>query len=609
MLFSQSTFAAGSEVGTNGSFIFDGATIYVTDGRFVDDRRGASSTGISGYINLDGTYTLDSQAFADALHIPISGKATDRLAFQGYSIVGQAPVVVHQTTSAVTGTTPGGALADPNIFYGDNGQGYSRTPTAGSFVGSNGITYTEAQVKAWYAAPHPNGLTCLNNKPCTNGQIYGADIEYVSSHGMKSPDLYKFRYLAGQSDFQNGGIYTDPKEYDAYAPYLRAEVSAGRMSTAMSFQEWRAKQSGAYLASLQISGKTTEQSATQSNSITSNPASFSQVSLKHPLGTPATLSNLYTIPQNFDYSGGSGIYTPQGTELSKQSFADFFNSNPTNEEVYTYGLNLGLNQYQMSNALAQWLGKTYYGSITVPDAAATIGGSAGGAGRTDSIYVTSGTGAWGSGACGGRGWGGANWSVTDGFGGYGACKTLANITNNTTTSNTAVVSTTSPNANLVTTQTPLSDAESDSNSCLVITTPLSYQAKDSTTNGFVTKLQDFLHATSYLPSLSTGFFGAGTFKAVKAFQGANGISQTGSVGPNTRAKIKEISCAMQGAPLTDNDVTLSDNITFSNLPAGCTSSTTFSPTTGGRCVSASLPEGCTSNTTFSPVTGVRCVAQ
>ncbi len=441
ILSSQIAFAAGPQVGTNGSFVFDGATIYVTDGRFVDDRRGSSSTGISGYINLDGTYTLDSQAFADALHIPISGKAVDRLAFQGYSVTGQTPVVVHQVTSTIT--------------------------TSGS----------------------------------------------------------------------------------------------------------------------------------------------SQVPLKHPIGMPSTMSNLYTIPQNFDYSGGSGIYTPQGTELSKQSFADFFNSNPTNEEVYTYGLNLGLNQYQMSNALAQWLGKTYYGSITVPDAAATIGGSAGGAGRTDSIYVTSGTGAWGSGACGGRGWGGANWSVTDGFGGYGACKTLANITNNTTTSNTAVVSTTSPNANLVTTQTPLSDAESDSNSCLVITTPLSYQAKDSTTNGFVTKLQDFLHATSYLPSLSTGFFGAGTFKAVKAFQGANGISQTGSVGPNTRAKIKEISCAMQGAPLTDNDVTLSDNITFSNLPAGCTSSTTFSPTTGGRCVSASLPEGCTSNTTFSPVTGVRCVAQ
>lgn len=148
----------------------------------------------------------------------------------------------------------------------------------------------------------------------------------------------------------------------------------------------------------------------------------------------------------------------------------------------------------------------------------------------------------------------------------------------------------------------------DSESCLNIPMTLSYQSRDSSTSGFVTLLQDFLHATNYLPSLSTGFFGAGTFKAVKDFQRANGISQTGSVGPNTRLKIKQISCSMPVAELTDSQVTIPDSAVTSSLPTGCTTTTGYSPVTGVKC-SSSLPEGCTAATNFSPITGAKCVAQ
>lgn len=58
----------------------------------------------------------------------------------------------------------------------------------------------------------------------------------------------------------------------------------------------------------------------------------------------------------------------------------------------------------------------------------------------------------------------------------------------------------------------------------------------------VSELQDFLNNEGYLASEPTGYFGLMTVKAVKAFQGAYGISQTGSVGPITMAKIKAISC-------------------------------------------------------------------
>lgn len=72
---------------------------------------------------------------------------------------------------------------------------------------------------------------------------------------------------------------------------------------------------------------------------------------------------------------------------------------------------------------------------------------------------------------------------------------------------------------------------------------LRYRSSDATTNGEVSMLQDFLVASSLLKSTVTGYFGLGTFAAVKQYQRSVGISGTGYVGPLTKAKIYEQSCS------------------------------------------------------------------
>lgn len=58
----------------------------------------------------------------------------------------------------------------------------------------------------------------------------------------------------------------------------------------------------------------------------------------------------------------------------------------------------------------------------------------------------------------------------------------------------------------------------------------------------VLKLQQFLFDSGYLTANPNGYFGIGTAQAVKKFQKVNGLSQVGSVGSGTRAKIKSVSC-------------------------------------------------------------------
>lgn len=84
-----------------------------------------------------------------------------------------------------------------------------------------------------------------------------------------------------------------------------------------------------------------------------------------------------------------------------------------------------------------------------------------------------------------------------------------------------------------------------SKNCLNLMTNVSIGYSDDVsdpTTGVIYNLQIFLAREGYLKSEPTGYFGALTHAAAKAFQKANGLPQTGFVGPMTREVIKKQTC-------------------------------------------------------------------
>lgn len=75
-------------------------------------------------------------------------------------------------------------------------------------------------------------------------------------------------------------------------------------------------------------------------------------------------------------------------------------------------------------------------------------------------------------------------------------------------------------------------------SCVDLGVNLSRGAESNTVLSF----QNFLYEKGYLKAAPNGYFGPGTFAAVKAYQKSVGLSQVGIVGPGTRAAIKKESC-------------------------------------------------------------------
>lgn len=163
------------------------------------------------------------------------------------------------------------------------------------------------------------------------------------------------------------------------------------------------------------------------------------------------------------------------------------------------------------------------------------------------------------------------------------------------------------------------DLDGPASSCVSLqSSSLRYKSRDINTNGEVSTLQDFLQSQNYLNSEPTGYFGILTFKAVKDFQSANGISPTGYVGPITRAKISAMTC--------------SGEVTIPVIPSGpiaCTMDAMQCPDgsyvgrSGQKCeftkcptpVSTCLPSGfnekgfrcgCNSIYGFSATTGMLC---
>ena len=146
------------------------------------------------------------------------------------------------------------------------------------------------------------------------------------------------------------------------------------------------------------------------------------------------------------------------------------------------------------------------------------------------------------------------------------------------------------------------DVDSDpSSTCVSLSYNMRYRSKDSSTNGEVSDLQDFLQAKGYLNSEPTGYFGLLTKKAVQSFQKANNIFDDGYVNSFTRTTIKSISCG-------GGSVVAPVGLGLPYFIGGCNSYDGYSSTTGEKCRTQNInyPVGCNSSSRYSSVTGEAC---
>jgi hypothetical protein len=141
-------------------------------------------------------------------------------------------------------------------------------------------------------------------------------------------------------------------------------------------------------------------------------------------------------------------------------------------------------------------------------------------------------------------------------------------------------------------------------SCTV-TTPM----KQGVRSADVTCLQSILGVTP-----QTGYFGTITKAAVKAFQTNHGLTADGVVGPLTRAALNYASgtgtTPANTTALCPNGMTLASNcMTAPNVVttgALCPNGNLLSNNCAATTVVTTLPAGCTSTAGYSPTTGASC---
>ena len=93
----------------------------------------------------------------------------------------------------------------------------------------------------------------------------------------------------------------------------------------------------------------------------------------------------------------------------------------------------------------------------------------------------------------------------------------------------------------------LTPITASASTCVQINSDLSYGQTDSTYGGSISILQNYLQSLGYLSATPNGHFGPSTLLAVKAYQTANSISNTGYAGPLTRASISQKTCSASPA--------------------------------------------------------------
>ena len=138
-------------------------------------------------------------------------------------------------------------------------------------------------------------------------------------------------------------------------------------------------------------------------------------------------------------------------------------------------------------------------------------------------------------------------------------------------------------------------------SCLVLNTSSLWRGNTQPNvllKGQIIALQKFLALNGYLSANATGYYGEQTANAVKAFQKANGLTQTGSIGPLTSAKIKALTCDVSTAIQTG---------TIPVATIGCPAGAMFNSQTGASCTdSQTTVLGCPVGAMFNYLTGAQC---
>lgn len=148
-------------------------------------------------------------------------------------------------------------------------------------------------------------------------------------------------------------------------------------------------------------------------------------------------------------------------------------------------------------------------------------------------------------------------------------------------------------------------APATTSKCVSITHDLQYRSRDAQTGGDVSTLQDFLQSQGYLNSEPTGYFGLLTQSAVKSYQKANGILNSGYFGPITRGKLVSALCAgnnSNGVSSTNNTNRIVNSSKTALCPNGmllsnncktatiCAPGVLYNSATGALCTTSTAPK-------------------